>query len=477
MMQKQRVFTFLREWKSKDILLIIMITAAMYYAGEVLRPHLMLASFWPVNACLAGLFIRRIDLFNKLNVSLAYITLSLLDWNNGLSFSGAFLINLANILFVIAAVKLIYVNEERGLTLRIILRLFPGISVAAGLCATLGAGASVKYFNDIYHIAWLSWFSEELSTGMLIIPLIMTFTMGISLREFKNYAPVTSLILSVTLAFFVGGGASLTFTLPALIWCAVSYSLPMTVAIATLTGLAQIILVSLNVLSVDHSHIISFFNNIAITRIAVSVMEISPLICAVKLQKVNERFETAAFRANFDNLTKLHSRSGFYEQLKKRNDICAKNMSIFILDIDYFKDINDNYGHQVGDDVLVEFAKRIRKYSTKNNIIYRLGGEEFAIVMFDTKTWEQCYLLAEDIRQTVCSTPFRNDNQLINVTVSIGFAMSTLLDDITPNDSPTEAVEKLIAEADMHLYKAKRNGRNQVSPCIEPSVALKFASG
>lgn len=454
---------------SRSSLIIVLIAFVFYYVGELLRPHLMLASFWPVNAVLTGVFIRHRAMFTWRNILLSYITLALLDYYNGLSMAGALLMNIANILFVVVAAFYIYKQEDAGLTLPMMTRLFPGIFLASLCCATAGAPASVHYFGDIFHIAWLAWFSEQLSTGMLIIPVILASGSKFSLREFKNCLPLLALMLSASCAFMVGGGASLTFTLPALIWCAMSYSLLTTVMISSLVGLSQIILVSINLFAVDNSHILSFVDSITVTRVAVAAMAISPVICACKLLGLSERFDKVTVRANFDTLTRLYSRSGLFARLEqfKNKAISAENiMSIILIDLDYFKRINDTYGHLAGDEVLREFSERLRSYMNESNIICRAGGEEFLILTFDETTHDQCYRLAEEIRLKVCSRPFQAANRSLDVTVSIGFATSLMFPEIAETSPLREIIDRLISHADENLYQAKRDGRNKTSPVM-----------
>lgn len=467
MIGKHLFSSFDRNNNIRAALIIILITIVFYYVGELLRPHLMLASFWPVNAVLTGIFIRYRNMFTGRHIFLAWMTMAVLDHYNGLSISGALLMNVANISFVIVAAWYIYDRHDEGLTLPMMTRLFPGVFLASLLCATAGAPASVHYFGDVFHVAWLAWFSEQLSTGMLIIPVILASGSQFSLRELKNCLPVFALLLSATCAFYVGGGASLTFTLPALIWCAMSYSLLMTVLISGLVGLSQIILVSVDLFSIDSSHLLSFVDSMTVTRVAVAAMEISPLICACKLLGLTERFEKVTVRANFDTLTKLYSRSGLFARLEqfKNKEISSKNsISIMLLDLDYFKHINDSYGHLAGDEVLREFSDRLRHYMNDRNIICRAGGEEFLIISFNEKTQAQCYRLAEEIRLQICNTPFRAADRDLDVTVSIGFATSGMYPEITRGLSVRQTIDRLISHADENLYLAKREGRNKTAP-------------
>jgi two-component system cell cycle response regulator len=158
-----------------------------------------------------------------------------------------------------------------------------------------------------------------------------------------------------------------------------------------------------------------------------------------------------------DALTGLHNRrymeshlSTLAEQASSR----AKPLSLMILDIDYFKSINDTYGHDAGDDVLREFAVRIRKSIRGIDLACRYGGEEFVIVMPETDV-QVAGLIAERLRRSIASETFavNKGTKRIDVTISIGLA--TL-------DRKDEPVADVLKRADTALYRAKNDGRNRV---------------
>jgi two-component system cell cycle response regulator len=132
----------------------------------------------------------------------------------------------------------------------------------------------------------------------------------------------------------------------------------------------------------------------------------------------------------------------------------GKPVSFLILDIDYFKHINDTYGHDVGDEVLREFAGRISANVRGIDLACRYGGEEFVVVMPDTDL-TFAYMVAERLRQSVADAPFTigvPPGQL-SVTISVG---------VTATDGTADTAEALLRRADQALYRAKRDGRNRV---------------
>jgi two-component system, cell cycle response regulator len=133
----------------------------------------------------------------------------------------------------------------------------------------------------------------------------------------------------------------------------------------------------------------------------------------------------------------------------------GKPLSVLILDIDYFKSINDTHGHDAGDDVLQDFATRIRKSIRGIDLACRYGGEEFVVVMPETDM-AVATMVAERLRRRIASEPFpiQKGTRMIEVTISIGIAA------LGPNDDAAAVIKR----ADQALYRAKRDGRNRVVP-------------
>lgn len=154
---------------------------------------------------------------------------------------------------------------------------------------------------------------------------------------------------------------------------------------------------------------------------------------------------------NYDSLTGISNRRYFSEFLQKeiiRSERYGKAFSLIMLDIDFFKKINDNYGHDVGDKILQGMAAVISRNIRKSDLFARVGGEEFAIVAPETSL-EEAAALAEKIRQVVEQDTFANG---LRITISLGVSVYQDKD----NDN------MIFKKADNALYKAKGNGRNRV---------------
>ena len=178
------------------------------------------------------------------------------------------------------------------------------------------------------------------------------------------------------------------------------------------------------------------------------------------LDAMRRRLDQSMELAITDQLTGLFNRRHMLNQLGQflqRANRGDGPLSLFIADIDYFKRVNDTYGHDVGDEVLKEFATRLKENVRASDVPCRQGGEEFVVIMPNT-TEEEAQRVAERVRQNVCAEPFivENGKEQLSVTVSVG--VSTTL-------NANEDTDEVIKRADLALYQAKESGRNQVVSC------------
>jgi two-component system, cell cycle response regulator len=158
-----------------------------------------------------------------------------------------------------------------------------------------------------------------------------------------------------------------------------------------------------------------------------------------------------------DPLTKLHNRrylDNHLSALFEESTLRGLPVSVLLLDIDHFKSINDTYGHDAGDEVLREFANRVRALTRGIDIVARFGGEEVVVLMPDTPL-EGAHTVAERIRERIGATPFsiHRGTRTVEITVSIGVAARRA------EDGEADA---LLKRADLALYKAKGDGRDRV---------------
>ena len=204
-----------------------------------------------------------------------------------------------------------------------------------------------------------------------------------------------------------------------------------------LLGILALLLEKTNALSPHQIELLEVLGNQASTSIA------------------NARFHAEIERlAITDGLTGLFNHKQFQERLAQEFNRLGRfsdPLSLLLIDIDYFKKINDTYGHPVGDSVLKRVADMIKKTIRNIDIPARYGGEEFAVVLVGTDG-KGAMNMAERMRKTVMDTKFTADENTFNVTVSIG---------ISTYEGEAMKKEELVDKADKALYKAKGNGRNQ----------------
>lgn len=157
--------------------------------------------------------------------------------------------------------------------------------------------------------------------------------------------------------------------------------------------------------------------------------------------------------ANRDYLTSLYNRRFFYRSVEKWYANCARRhftLTLAMIDVDFFKKVNDRYGHEAGDQVLRGIADILGDFLRESDIISRFGGEEFCIACINLDP-ETAYTLFDKLRKKIQNTPLSSEKGHLHATVSIG---------ICPYLGPDLAA--MIQEADQQLYHAKHAGRNRV---------------
>jgi diguanylate cyclase (GGDEF)-like protein len=171
-------------------------------------------------------------------------------------------------------------------------------------------------------------------------------------------------------------------------------------------------------------------------------------------ESFHENLLSSALR---DGLTKLFNKRYFLERLDSELKFALRHhtaLSLLMLDLDYFKKINDTLGHLAGDAVLAGIANQLSKAVRNEDVVARFGGEEFAIVLRAINV-DNAALMAERMRKLVESTAIPFDGKDLRVTVSIGVAGYPHTDLKSP--------DQLVEAADKALYRAKHGGRNRVS--------------
>jgi len=172
----------------------------------------------------------------------------------------------------------------------------------------------------------------------------------------------------------------------------------------------------------------------------------------VELKKAKEKLLELA---TTDELTGIANRRYFMERLNSEFDRAKRyesRYSLLMIDIDYFKSINDDYGHKAGDKVLQSAAAVMKKSLRTSDVIGRVGGEEFSVILPETEI-KAAIFIAERLRKKVEETVVIHKNEEIFITVSIGVSQSKNGD---------QSVDDIYVRSDSAMYNAKKNGRNRV---------------
>lgn len=170
-------------------------------------------------------------------------------------------------------------------------------------------------------------------------------------------------------------------------------------------------------------------------------------------KKLAEQIEETAYAATHDSLTSLPNRYLFRDRLKQQMNLAHRQhtkLAVLFVDVDRFKAINDNYGHQAGDEVLCEIGQRLRLTARASDTVARLAGDEFIVLLAGIQH-ESAVITAAERLLAIFRTPFPVQGHGLTVTGSIGYSLF-------PDHSDT--LDGLIRHADQAMYQTKRNGGN-----------------
>jgi diguanylate cyclase (GGDEF)-like protein len=181
------------------------------------------------------------------------------------------------------------------------------------------------------------------------------------------------------------------------------------------------------------------------------------------IERLKVEVETLKEQVHTDALTGLYNYRFFADSLPREMERAQRSlqpMSMIMVDIDHFKKLNDQWGHEIGNQALVHIARLIYQTIRKLDIACRFGGEEFVVILPNTDLRQSIYV-ANRIREVIEMTPLELDSQSISMTASLG------VDEYRANH--TDSVDGFIERVDAWLYQAKHSGRNKV---MHPDLQL-----
>ena len=458
-----------------------MVVAAIVFAlsllGIVTRPDNMLAALWPANAMLSAILVRNPRLnhpFGWLAACIGYVSA---DYLTGATLWVSFLLAVANLCGVMVAVimlRRLSCDDISLLRPRSIRHLSIIGFLSACTSGSIGGVVSHIYFGSAPFMGFVFWASAEFANFVVILPFALTVSVrprvlreivamwrnGATIWEkIKPYMPVLALFGSLLLVEFVGGPGAIVFPVPALLWCALVYRLQVTAFIIFLVSQALIYVLEFNLAYNFPSHM-DAYRAVISTRMGIALLAIGPLTVASINAARTLLLRQLDHAANHDFLTGLLSRRAFVTQgknLVSRLAVQQDRLSVVLIDIDHFKQINDSYGHATGDFVLAEVADVIRQHLRENDVIGRLGGEEFA-VLFPHISPEAAEETAQKIRNAIAGARIFGIGGMADTRIFITISAGVVSRDMTSSSS----LDQLILEADRLMYEAKRAGRNRV---------------
>ncbi len=429
----------------------------------LLTLHSFSLSFWPANAVLVGLMIRK-RRFNRvtgwLGAMLGYICADVIF---GRTIPVAAMFACANLTSAMVATLLLARLDARDLKLRrvySVLRLLACLVPAALAAGLMGALLVVVVFHGSALQAIFTWPAAELVNYLVMLPAMLTLSPRLRDRRIvrldaatrSSPIPFLALILSCSGAAACGGPGAIMFPMPALLWCALTYSIPMTALIAMLVGAASMTTIGLGFVDIGQDMAVPRL--VVSIRVAIAFMMLAPLTIASVMVVRDDLMGQLRDSAERDGLTGLLNRSTFEARLDERLSVlggAGEGMALLWLDIDRFKQINDTFGHPAGDAVLRQFAATARQCCRDSDLIGRIGGEEFALALTMSGP-NGALAAAERLRRSFAEQATLWDMTPIFATISIGASYIR---------GPVE-LDTITRRLDKALYLAKRNGRNRI---------------
>ena len=341
------------------------------------------------------------------------------------------------------------------------------VVTASAMAGLVGIVAAPLVVDRIPMSSWSVWMATELVNYIAVLPVVLTVPStawwllidrrrGTRPLRFvpPQVIPALVLVASCIGGLLVGGPGAVAFPVPALLWCALTYSLFSTAVFTLVFAAWTLTAISLGhfVVLLDHESQHAMMS----IRLGIALTAIAPITVASVMSARNQLLLGLQHMATHDPLTDLLNRRAFSETAGEQISAAARlkrPVAFLMLDVDHFKSINDTYGHGAGDQVLSKLAASMRSGLREDDVLGRLGGEEFAVLLAGC-TPEQATAIAERVR-TIFATTIVDlyDGRRVTATVSIGLAVA---------ETAPSSIEPLMLAADKALYAAKSIGRNRV---------------
>jgi diguanylate cyclase (GGDEF)-like protein len=436
--------------------------------------HAFSVSFWPANGVLVGLMLRHQSSNHWagwLGALLGYVAADLLY---GRTLSLAAFFAAANLIGALTATTFLMRLDARDLSLRrvhsvlrILASLLPGC-LAAALCGALLVKVE---FDGSASQTLLTWPASELVNYLVVLPAMLTVPPPSAwfahrdtpvVRSRAEMWPALLLAISCVAAVCFDGPGSIMFPMPALLLCALTFPVPRTALITLALGVGCLTTIGFGVIDIGQN--MADPRNVVSVRIAVAFLVLVPLTISSAMAVRDDLLDQLRDAANHDGLTGLLNRRAFEQQMQARMAATRRSgggVAVLWLDIDHFKAINDRHGHLAGDAVLQMFAATARACCRADDLVARMGGEEFAL-MIDVADAGAAAAIADRLHAAFAAQTVLWNSEAVRATVSIAACHVSA--------AHTDMAD-LFKRLDEALYLAKRQGRNRVEWLGDRAIA------
>lgn len=442
--------------------------------GILTRPEGLLAVLWPANALLLAAFVRVPTMNTPIGWLAAFGGYMLADLMTGSDPNKAMWLTFANMAGVAVGLVLIRRLSPEDRNMRrpaAILYLCLTGGAAAISSGLMGIAVAIIVFQSDPAMAFLFWTTTEFANYVVILPFALTASRWTTMlvmvqgawnevqqnwKAAKAGLPILSLLVSMLLVGVIEGPSAIVFPVPALLWCALSYRLNLVALLIMAMSLWMMVELELDLLAHLPEGADPYYGVMS-TRMGIAMLALGPLTVASIDRARAALVERLDHAAKHDFLTGVLTRGALMPLGQEMVDQAVAHkgrLTIMVMDLDHFKDINDTYGHAAGDRILVEVSRVIQRNLRGSDLFARLGGEEFAVLVPDIAQVD-AQGLAQRIRKAVEEASIAApDDTRIHTTVSIGLLCRDL--------EKAVSLDSLVNEADKAMYEAKRAGRNRV---------------
>jgi len=460
-------------WPSCLVALVVFCAAI---AGILSRPLGFIAALWPANAILLGLFVTRPQLAGYGGWLGALVGFLLAGYLSGDDHATNLWLTDANLIGIATGYALFRCLSPEDRALRrpaSVLHMLLICVAAAGMAAAVGCILAPFLSSMPVQTGFIFWFTTELSNYVIILPVLLTFPSRFSLGELgerlRNFIPdaqttmpVMALCLSVIASIGVGGPGAIAFPVPALLWCSLSYGMFPTSLLVLLSSLSMLVAESADLIYLPSTT--DLLDNSMSFRLGLTLLAVGPLTVAtitVAQRGLLARLDRAV---SMDSLTDILARRAYLERsaalLAQPQPNLFSGVAVLMIDIDHFKQVNDEHGHAAGDAVLVAVTEAIGNELRRHDLFGRLGGEEFAVTLPEI-TGDDAVAMAERLRHTV-------ERLLIPIAAGKGIRVSISIGINHRTRHPAGGVIEMLPLADAALYQAKAMGRNRIVLYVPP---------